>query len=40
MSELDVASFVNVQVKIIKEALGNEKALIAVSGGVDSTVSA
>ena len=40
MSELDVASFVKAQVKMIEEALGNEKALIAVSGGVDSTVSA
>jgi len=40
MSELDVTTFVDTQVKAIKEALGNEKALIAVSGGVDSTVSA
>ena len=40
MSGLDVAAFVEGQVKAIKEALGEEKALIAVSGGVDSTVSA
>jgi GMP synthase (glutamine-hydrolysing) len=40
MSELDVASFVDGQVKAVKEALGDERALIAVSGGVDSTVSA
>ncbi len=40
MSELDVTAFVDGQVKAVKEALGDEKALIAVSGGVDSTVSA
>ena len=40
MSKLDVAAFVEGQVKAIREALGEEKALIAVSGGVDSTVSA
>ena len=40
MSDIDVSAFVEAQVKAIKETLGNEKALIAVSGGVDSTVSA
>ena len=40
MSDLDVHKFVEEQVKVVKEILGNEKALIAVSGGVDSTVSA
>lgn len=40
MSELDVAAFVDGQVKAVGEALGGERALIAVSGGVDSTVSA
>jgi GMP synthase (glutamine-hydrolysing) len=40
MPDIDVAKFVDEQVKAVKEALGDEKALIAVSGGVDSTVSA
>ncbi len=40
MSDLDVAAFVDGQVKAVKEALGDERVLIAVSGGVDSTVSA
>ena len=40
MSDLDVAAFVEGQVKAVKKALGDERALIAVSGGVDSTVSA
>ncbi|MFB0558784.1 MAG: GMP synthase [Candidatus Bathyarchaeia archaeon] len=40
MSELDVPKFVDGQIEAIKTALGGEKALIAVSGGVDSTVSA
>jgi GMP synthase (glutamine-hydrolysing) len=40
MSDLDVKKFVEEQVKAVKEVLGDEKALIAVSGGVDSTVSA
>jgi GMP synthase (glutamine-hydrolysing) len=40
MSELEVEAFVDKQVKIIREILGKEKALIAVSGGVDSTVCA
>ncbi len=40
MSDLDVKKFVDEQVKAVKEILGDEKALIAGSGGVDSTVSA
>jgi GMP synthase (glutamine-hydrolysing) len=40
MSDLDVKKFVAEQVKAVKAVLGDEKALIAVSGGVDSTVSA
>ncbi|MCW4036089.1 MAG: hypothetical protein NWE75_02755, partial [Candidatus Bathyarchaeota archaeon] len=40
MSDLDVPAFVGRQIEAIKNALGGEKALIAVSGGVDSTVSA
>ena len=40
MSDLDVKKFVEEQVKAVKEVLGDEKALIAVSGGVDSTISA
>jgi len=40
MSDLDVKKFVEEQVKAVKEILGDEKTLIAVSGGVDSTVSA
>jgi len=40
MSELDVPIFVEKQVEAVKRTLGGEKALIAVSGGVDSTVSA
>jgi len=40
MSDLDVQKFVDAQVKAVREILGDEKALIAVSGGVDSTVSA
>lgn len=40
MQDLDVSAFIDLQVKAIKETLGDEKALVAVSGGVDSTVSA
>lgn len=40
MQEMDVSAFIELQVNAIKEALGDEKALVAVSGGVDSTVSA
>jgi len=40
MSSLDVKSFLEHEVKAVREELGREKALIAVSGGVDSTVSA
>ncbi|MBS7619103.1 GMP synthase [Candidatus Bathyarchaeota archaeon] len=40
MSNFDAASFLEHEIKAIREELGREKALIAVSGGVDSTVSA
>ena len=40
MEDFDVSAFIDLQVQAIKEALGDEKALVAVSGGVDSTVSA
>jgi GMP synthase (glutamine-hydrolysing) len=40
LSKIDVQAFVDNQVKEIKSTLGNERALVAVSGGVDSTVSA
>jgi GMP synthase (glutamine-hydrolysing) len=40
MQDIDVSAFIDQQVQAIKEVLGDEKALIAVSGGVDSTVSA
>ncbi len=40
MQDLDVSAFIELQVQAIKESLGDEKALVAVSGGVDSTVSA
>ncbi len=37
---LNVQEFVNKQVEEIKKVIGNEKTLIAVSGGVDSTICA
>ena len=40
MSILDVSAFVEGQIEGVRQALGGERALIAVSGGVDSTVSA
>jgi len=40
MSELNIPVFIERQVEAVRKALGGEKALIAVSGGVDSTVSA
>lgn len=40
MSDLDVSAFVERQVEAVRRAVGDERALIAVSGGVDSTVSA
>jgi len=40
MADIDVSAYIELQVEAIKEALGDEKALVAVSGGVDSTVSA
>ena len=40
MAEFDAESFIEGQIKAIRETLGEEKALVACSGGVDSTVSA
>ena len=40
MSGFDPKIFVEKQVKEIKKALGDNRALIAVSGGVDSTTCA
>ena len=40
LEEFDPKEFVEKQVEEIKRAVGGERALIAVSGGVDSTVSA
>ena len=40
MEDFDVSAFIDLQIQAIKESLGDEKALVAVSGGVDSTVSA
>ena len=40
MSVLEVSAFVEGQIEAVRSVLGGERALIAVSGGVDSTVSA
>ncbi|MCD6088883.1 GMP synthase, partial [Candidatus Bathyarchaeota archaeon] len=40
MEEFNPKHFVDIQVKKIKEIIGREKALIAVSGGVDSSTCA
>jgi GMP synthase (glutamine-hydrolysing) len=40
MDSFDVSYFIELQKKAIRDALGDRKALVAVSGGVDSTVSA
>jgi GMP synthase (glutamine-hydrolysing) len=40
MPEFDAKTFLDKQIVATRKALGSEKALIAVSGGVDSTVSA
>jgi len=40
MQKISPQEFVNKQVKEIRKAIGNNRALIAVSGGVDSTTSA
>jgi len=40
MSSFNARLFVDKQIEAVKKTLGKEKALIAVSGGVDSTVSA
>ncbi len=40
MEDLDVSAFIEQQIQAVKEVLGENKAIVAVSGGVDSTVSA
>jgi GMP synthase (glutamine-hydrolysing) len=40
MKEFDPEKFVKIQIKKIKEAVGEQRALIAVSGGVDSSTCA
>jgi GMP synthase (glutamine-hydrolysing) len=40
MEGFNPEKFVEMQVKAIREAIGGQKALVAVSGGVDSTTSA
>ena len=40
MEDLDVSAFIEQQVQAVKDVLGENKAIVAVSGGVDSTVSA
>ena len=40
MPDFDVNAFIENQIEAVKEALGDEEALVAVSGGVDSAVSA
>ena len=40
MDSFDVSNFIELQKQAIREVLGDNKALVAVSGGVDSTVSA
>ena len=40
MEDLDVSAFIEQQVQAVREVLGENKAIVAVSGGVDSTVSA
>jgi GMP synthase (glutamine-hydrolysing) len=40
VESFDVKSFVETQIKEIKKSIGNEKALVAVSGGVDSSTCA
>ena len=40
MEKLDAKSFVEAQIEELRKAIGNERALVAVSGGVDSTTCA
>ncbi|MFQ6080310.1 MAG: hypothetical protein ACE5OW_01415 [Candidatus Bathyarchaeia archaeon] len=40
MREFDPREFVNKQIEEIRETIGSERALIAVSGGIDSTTCA
>lgn len=40
MEDFDVSAFIEQQTQAVKDIIGQEKAIVAVSGGVDSTVSA
>ncbi len=40
MEDFDVSAFIDQQTQALQDFLGEEKAIVAVSGGVDSTVSA
>ena len=40
MEGFDVSAFIEQQIQAIRDILGENKAIVAVSGGVDSTVSA
>lgn len=40
MEDLDVSKFIEKQVQEISKCIGDEKAIVATSGGVDSTVAA
>ena len=40
MEDFDVSAFIDEQIQTIREQLQEEKAIVAVSGGVDSTVAA
>jgi len=40
LEKLDAKSFVEAQIEELRKAIGNERALVAVSGGVDSTTCA
>ena len=40
MEDFDVSAFIDQQTQAIRDQLKDEKAIVAVSGGVDSTVSA
>ena len=40
MDDFDVSAFIDHQTQALRDIIGDEKAIVAVSGGVDSTVSA